>query len=413
MAAKIPTLIPPQSFEIVRDRIAVILVEEITNQFALGSEQALNLTQVALERTVPFDKEEMPAINVNLQRSTQDDQAAVNTDEITLFNIDCFQSGITTGTNKGDVLAKLKLHRLMGVVRAILENPRYKTLGFNPGFIMNRHVASMDFAEVDPKDGLSITMGRVLFSMKIPENTELITPTVAAGFDTKMTLDLTDKGYTYTIGSDPPVPESEWDKLIALIGRGDNLISPTGQVTPFRTNDDADIEATVFAPIRASNALKAQNSLSTNLLILNNTNEFGNLDRFVDYGGNQNYDGSGGSLIDIIYDTYRGMDWYRVVQPLSSWNAANDAAAASNQGGLTGWFVPSRKMLEDILKLVIDSSGGLDYSPFDISISSNFWTSTTTISSTIFAYIITGLASTTSNSLKATANRNYLICRKH
>lgn len=199
MAVQIPTLIPPESFELVRDRIAQILAEEITNQFALGGENALDLTQVALERTVPFDKTEMPCINVNLQRSTQETQIAVNTDETTLFNIDCYQSGISSDANKGDVLAKLKLQRLMGVVRAILENPRYKTLGFAPGFIMNRHVMSMDFAPVDNGDSLSVSMGRVLLSVKIPENTELIQPTIADGFDTQMKLELTDKGYTYTV----------------------------------------------------------------------------------------------------------------------------------------------------------------------------------------------------------------------
>lgn len=199
MAAQIPVLIPPEGFEYVRDRIALILAEEITNQFVLGGEEALGLTKVALERTVPFDKTEMPCINVNLQRSTQDGQVAVNTDETTFFNIDCYQSGITSDTNEGDVLSKLKLHRLMGVVRSIIENPRYKTLGFAPGFIMNRHVVSMDFAPVDNMDALSISMGRVLLSVKIPENTELIEPVIASGFDTEMKLDLTDKGYAYTI----------------------------------------------------------------------------------------------------------------------------------------------------------------------------------------------------------------------
>lgn len=195
----IPTIISAQSFELVRDRTAEILADEIANQFALGAEEALNLKAVALERTVPYDRNELPAVNVNLQRTTQQEHIAVNTDESVIINIDCYQSAKGNDLVRGDVLAKLKLHRLMGVARAILENPRYKTLGFAPGFIMNRKCISMDFAPVDNQDALSVSMGRISFSVRVPENTELIQPVVAAGFDTELKLELTDNGYQYTI----------------------------------------------------------------------------------------------------------------------------------------------------------------------------------------------------------------------
>jgi hypothetical protein len=41
----------------------------------------------------------------------------------------------------------------------------------------------------------------LVLSVKVPENTELIQPVVAAGFDTELKLELTDKGYQFTINA--------------------------------------------------------------------------------------------------------------------------------------------------------------------------------------------------------------------
>lgn len=61
--AQINTIIPVQNFELIRDRIALILATEINNQFVLSGNEDINC-YVWLERSTPFDKIENPIINV-------------------------------------------------------------------------------------------------------------------------------------------------------------------------------------------------------------------------------------------------------------------------------------------------------------------------------------------------------------
>ena len=48
-------IIQPRAYELIRDKIAEILLEEFANQFALTSDADLNLHKVYLERFVPLD----------------------------------------------------------------------------------------------------------------------------------------------------------------------------------------------------------------------------------------------------------------------------------------------------------------------------------------------------------------------
>ncbi len=83
-------------------------------------------------------------------------------------------------------------------------------------------------------------------------------------------------------------PPSGWDEQIAEYGRAYNYPQPTGQTTVYRTGDDADIEATIFEPIREANGLKVMNSLVSFLVLVNN-NTFGNKNRFTDINGLQTF----------------------------------------------------------------------------------------------------------------------------
>lgn len=197
MAAIITDIIASQAFEVVRDRIGTIIKEEVENQYALSNEPALNAT-IWNERFVPFDKEEIPAVNVMFDRMDFSQQDQRQTNGTCIYYIDCYTNSKSSDTDRGDVKAKVKLHRLLGVCRAILEDPKYKRLGFNSiPLIMNRKVSSIGIAPPDHNDGLSSVMGRLVFEVKLPETTAFIEPTALADFETTIKLVLTDKGYRY------------------------------------------------------------------------------------------------------------------------------------------------------------------------------------------------------------------------
>lgn len=192
-------IISPHAFEIIRDRIGEILADEIANQYTLTSDEDLNLGEVWIERFVPFDKEELPTINVSLASGAFSGQTQKHTDGVYTYFIDVYTKAKTSETDRGDVLATIRLHRLLGVCRAILENPQYKTLLFTAPFIFNRHFESLSIAEPGTQDAVSSIQGRLTFSVKAIETNELITPILLGIHDTRVKLNLTDKGYFYSV----------------------------------------------------------------------------------------------------------------------------------------------------------------------------------------------------------------------
>ena len=195
-----------------------------------------------------------------------------------------------------------------------------------------------------------------------------------------------------------------WDEMVAAFGRGYNYPQPTGQTTVFRTGDDPDIEATVFAPIRVANSLKVQNSL-VDFLTLGNTNSFGNTDRFTDINGLQIYADDG------IIDNYTGLMWYRIPF-FGIWNAAIDGALSSIQNSFSDWFLPNVLHLSSIFNH--NSVISLNYAPFSIT-AATIHTSTTDPEAT--ANMFFSRQSSHSNGLIDSvgkgANVSYIICRKH
>lgn len=196
MPAIITDIIASQAFEVVRDRIGLILKEELDNQYALSNEDALK-AQVFKERFSSFDKEELPAINVTFDRVEYGQQDQRQTNGTCIYYIDAYANAKTNSAASGDERAKSRLHRLLGVCRAILEDPQYKKLGFTNPLVMYRNVSSIGIAPSDHNDGLSSVMGRIVFEVKVPETTAFIDPIQIADFETTIKLVLTEKGYRY------------------------------------------------------------------------------------------------------------------------------------------------------------------------------------------------------------------------
>lgn len=197
----ITEVIPPQSFEVVRDRIGRILADEILNQYTTSGNHDLNALNW-IERFIPFDNTELPSVNVMLAEGTYSGQTVVQVDGTYRYYIDCYVNAKTDALTPGDSKAMSKLHRLMGVCRAIIEDARYKTLGFATpdGFIMNRHIESIQFREPNQKehDMMSSAMGRIILSVKMPEYPGgFVQPTNATSFRTTVKLNGTEKGYMW------------------------------------------------------------------------------------------------------------------------------------------------------------------------------------------------------------------------
>jgi hypothetical protein len=197
----IDVIIPSQSFEIIRNRIGEILADEIANQFDLTDDEDLDASQW-IERFVTYDLSELPAINVMMAEGTYSGQTVIQQDGTYRFYIDVYVQAKSGPDDPGDQKAMVKLQRLLGVCRAILEDPKYKTLGYPvpSGFIMNKHIDSIQIQNPNQKehDALNTAMGRIILSVKAPEVPGGFAPIyLIKEFLTSVRLMETDKGYLW------------------------------------------------------------------------------------------------------------------------------------------------------------------------------------------------------------------------
>lgn len=170
----------------------------------------------------------------------------------------------------------------------------------------------------------------------------------------------------------------------------------TGQTTSYRTGDDGDIEA----------------GRATDFLTLASNNPFGNTNRFTDELGGTTYTKN----IVIDWSTYNGtnvLGYYRITSVLDvTWNSAIDSALAFSVVGFTsGWRLPNKKELENIWNGSV--THGYNYSPFNLGTSLAFWTSTTLIASSGFAYqiVLSNFGQMVYAQKTSSANMRYLSVR--
>jgi hypothetical protein len=201
--SKIVGIIPPQNYEVIRNKIAEIIAIELENQFVISYDPDFDCN-VWLERTTPFDAEEMtPAvINVSFIDGNYQNEDVRDADGVYSYAIDIYARGYTNEDNIGDTRAALIVQKVIGKVRAILMATVYKTVDTGLGIVKNRKVASVQV--YDPKRPLggddSTTFdqgGRIIFNVTAIETVEVITPNMIMGADTWVRWCCTDKGYVW------------------------------------------------------------------------------------------------------------------------------------------------------------------------------------------------------------------------
>lgn len=196
--ARIDSIIPVSYFEQIRDRIGAILALEIENQLLLSGNYEID-SDIFVERSIPFDKVEIPTLNISLATGSYDNKSQGYVRGTYDFFIDVYTSSKAGNGIDADARATFKLNRLLGIVRSILENPVYKTLDFTPPGIRHTECSSINIRSNQSRDALHTAMGRIIFKVVADETTTLLTPLNIAEHYTQVKLDLTDKGYQYKL----------------------------------------------------------------------------------------------------------------------------------------------------------------------------------------------------------------------
>ncbi len=192
--------IPPQAFELVRDRIGEIIETELANQVTSFYDPGLD-TSVYVEASVPFDRTELSLVNINYAGGPVESKNAKDSTSAYVFNIDVFGHAKSTELINGDKSAAIKVQRIIGACRSIMQNPVYKTLAFLPGVFISR-VSLREIGIMDPgslkQDAMSTYMGRLVIIVQCIEIESLIIPPSIAGYDTRLKISEGDQGYKYT-----------------------------------------------------------------------------------------------------------------------------------------------------------------------------------------------------------------------
>jgi hypothetical protein len=200
MSVLITEKIPIQNFEIVKNKVEVILFTELNNQNKLQC-KGIDI-EVFTERQEPYSNGEDVVVNVSLNNIPYSQIDTRNTTGNLSFNIDVYASGFTTLDNDGNKTSRSKLELVTGWIRYILSSTKYNTLGFPKGVIGGTYVDSIQFDDnYGNQEANYIRMARIQFSVKVIENQELWTGIELLGNDTVIKINNGSKGYKLTFNN--------------------------------------------------------------------------------------------------------------------------------------------------------------------------------------------------------------------
>jgi hypothetical protein len=221
-------------------------------------------------------------------------------------------------------------------------------------------------------------------------------------------------GVTYKIDDVDKVGE------LVVISPADILYQPpqlTGQTISYANNDDGwNLANGVYTYNRPANPLyvaELDDQAANPFITLKQINAFGTLDRFTDSVGGQDYDGTGGSLVDYVIDHLTRLGWYRLEIENVTWANSLIGATASTQNSFSDWRVPNFYEMASINRRDANVSNRvLNYPPWNETGFNNYWTSTTYQATTTGAYAQSWGGQFTGQA-KTISTYEYFICRNH
>ena len=193
--SKITTLIGRQSYELIRNRIGEIMIDEFSAQTALGN--TFTNANVEVESSSIVDATDMSSVQVSLSTGDYSNEHQGTSNGDFEFNIDVFCKSKSTDTVNGSVNAMFKAQALIGIIRYIFKDPHYKTLGFTPGFIGGVTVGKIMMGDADKTDMMNSVGGRLILKVKAIEENQLLNVTLINSYRTSVILGTSAQGYLY------------------------------------------------------------------------------------------------------------------------------------------------------------------------------------------------------------------------
>lgn len=177
------------NFQLVRDQIAAILKLETENQKQLATAAGKNPAdwdlRIFKERTNAFEEfqedtgQGAPIVNVWYESSNfgpEGSNVVESQKAVANFNIDCFSYGTsqetTEGHTPGDLVAALRLHRAIELVRNILMASTNTYLQFKRPFIWQRWIETINIYQPNADDTTvqNIIGARIVFRVTFNEH---------------------------------------------------------------------------------------------------------------------------------------------------------------------------------------------------------------------------------------------------
>lgn len=191
--------IPRQNYELILERIGAIIVLELENQVVNFYNSDADQITVYVENTSSFDEADAASISLCLAPGSWDNRHAGYVRGTYTFYVDTFANAKTTAELKGSLTSAVQANRIMGMIRAILEDPIYKTLGYDPGNIGNVKVTNYEIGDIKniQMDAANSRVNRIVVEVQAAENDQLLTGVEMMEALTTIKLELTDNGYQY------------------------------------------------------------------------------------------------------------------------------------------------------------------------------------------------------------------------
>ena len=202
---KISAPIRERKFEVVKASVASILIDELTAQHVLQpDEEALKDIRVFEEIDGLPVISAMPAVVIN-HHKTDFQIGAIMSGEIegrSIFYLHCYHQLPTSVDHSHHSLARTNVIRMMGVIQAILSDPKYKTLSFDAKdqFVSRVYLSKLELIDtISWADTHFVAMGKLTLEVDTKELVELDTAVQLQKINTIAKLVETDIGYEYIL----------------------------------------------------------------------------------------------------------------------------------------------------------------------------------------------------------------------